>query len=259
VEYEMSGYYDERVIKPPMERIASGKIFKPARSFIFKGWLQAIMFFAFWWIVGMTAWTGLSFIILVFDRGLTPLQHAQYMGTWWWLVNMWYWGVACLILGVVFTAWAVYVLKIEYSILAESGRAMPEIYVKKGILTVTEKHVPFRTITSIFSKKGVFDRLFGIGSVEIQTAGMTGGSSPSGFQAKPEEKLEGLPYFNELRDFILRELRKFTGQYVTGTEVVVPDQEEPFAGPGQGAILRTLQDMRDILRRMDEKLDRRDI
>jgi hypothetical protein len=255
----MGDYYDERVIKPPMERIASGKIFKPSRSLIFKGWLQSIMFFVVWWIVGMTAWTGLSFIILVFDRGLTPLQHAQYMGTWWWLVNIWYWGVACLILGVVFTGWAVYVLKIEYSILAESGRAMPEIYVRKGVLTVTEKHVPFRTITSIFSKKGVFDRLFGIGSVEIQTAGMTGGSSPGGFQAKPEEKLEGLPYFNELRDFILRELRRFTGQYVTGTEVVTSQQEDTLAGLGQGEILRTLQDMRDILRRMDEKLDRRDI
>ncbi|MGD9380934.1 MAG: PH domain-containing protein [Candidatus Thorarchaeota archaeon] len=253
----MSDYYDERVIKPPMERIASGKIFKPARSFIFKGWLQSVMFFAIWWIIGMTAWTGLSYVILVFDRGLTPLQHAQYMGTWWWLVNMWYWGVACLILGVVFAAWTAYVLKIEYSILAESGRPMPEIYVKKGVLTVTEKHVPFRTITSIFSKKGVFDRLFGIGSVEIQTAGMTGGSSPSGFQAEPEEKLEGLPYFNELRDFILRELRKFTGQYVTGTEVVAPQQDDVFTGSGQVEILHTLQEMRDILRRMDDKLDRR--
>jgi hypothetical protein len=117
--------------------------------------------------------------------------------------------------------------------------------------------VPFRTITSIFSKKGVFDRLFGIGSVEIQTAGMTGGSSPGGFQAKPEEKLEGLPYFNELRDFILRELRRFTGQYVTGTEVIAPQQDDVFAGSGQVEILHTLQEMRDILRRMDDKLDRR--
>jgi hypothetical protein len=135
---------------------------------------------------------------------------------------------------------------------------MPEIYVKKGIMTVTEKHVPFRTITSVFSKKGIFDRLFGIGSVEIQTAGMTGSTSPGGFHTKPEEKLEGLPYFNELRDFILRELRRFTGQYVTGTEVVAPQQDNVFAGSGQGEILQTLQDMRDILRRMDEKLNRRD-
>lgn len=253
----MSDYYDERVIKPPMERIASGKIFKPSRSLIFKGWLQSFMFFAIWWIIGMTAWTGLSYIVLVFDRGLTPLEHAQYMATWWWPINILYWGVVCFILGVVFLGWAIYVLKIEYSILAESGGAMPEIYVKKGILTVTEKHVPFRTITSVYSKKGVFDRIFGIGSVEIQTAGMSGGPSPGGFQPKPEEILEGIPYFNELRDFILRELRRFTGQYVTGTEVVTPEQDDVFGGPGMGEILQTLQDMRDILRRMDEKLDRR--
>ncbi|MFW9845144.1 MAG: PH domain-containing protein [Candidatus Thorarchaeota archaeon] len=255
----MSDYYDERVIKPPIERIASGKIFKPSRSLIFKGWLQSFMFFVFWWIIAMTAWTGLSYIILVFDRGMTPLQHSLYMTTWWWLVNTWYWSAVGLILGIGFVIWTVYVMKIEYSILAESGRAMPEIYVKKGVLTVTEKHVPFRTITSVFSKKGVFDRIFGIGSVEIQTAGMSGSTSPSGFHTKPEEKLEGIPYFNELRDFILRELRRFTGQYVTGTEVVAPQQGREFDTSGTGEILQTLQEMRDILRRMDEKLDRRDI
>ncbi|MHA2143549.1 MAG: PH domain-containing protein [Candidatus Thorarchaeota archaeon] len=255
----MSGYYDERVIKPPMERIASGKIFKPARSFIFKGWIQAIVFFAIWWVIIIVGWIGLTFLIYVLSRETwTPIQHVQYVNTWWTFVSGWYWGIALIILGIIFTVWALYVVRIEYSILAETGQPMPEIYVKKGIMTVTEKHVPFRTITSVFSKKGIFDRLFGIGSVEIQTAGMTGSTSPGGFHTKPEEKLEGLPYFNELRDFILRELRRFTGQYVTGTEVVAPQQDNVFAGSGQGEILQTLQDMRDILRRMDEKLNRRD-
>lgn len=256
----MSGYYEERVIKPPMERIASGKIFKPARSLIFKGWLQAFLFFAVWWVIIMVGWIGLTFIIYVISReSWTPIQHAQYVNTWWVFASGWYWGIALIILSIGFTIWALYVARIEYSILAETGQPMPEIYVRKGIFTVTEKHVPFRTVTNISSKKGIFDRIFGIGSVEIQTAGISGGMQPGGFQAKPEEKLEGIPYFNELRDFILRELRRFTGQYVTGTEVVAPEQDDSFAGLGQGEILRTLQDMRDILRRMDEKLDRRDI
>ncbi len=241
-----------------MERIASGKIFKPARSLIFKGWLQAFVFFAIWWAILMVGWMGLTFLIYVLAReSWTLVQHAQYVNTWWVFVNGWYWGIALIILGIGFTIWALYVVRIEYSILAETGQPMPEIYVRKGMFTVTEKHVPFRTITSVFSKKGIFDRIFGIGSVEIQTAGMSGSTSPSGFHTKPEEKLEGLPYFNELRDFILRELRRFTGQYVTGTEVVAPQQDEGFAASGQGDVLQTLQEMRDILRRMDDKLDRR--
>ncbi len=34
---------------------------------------------------------------------------------------------------------------------------MPEVYVKQGVVTVPQKHVPFRTITNISSKAGPFD------------------------------------------------------------------------------------------------------
>ncbi|NIV68274.1 PH domain-containing protein, partial [Candidatus Bathyarchaeota archaeon] len=63
---------------------------------------------------------------------------------------------------------------------------------------------PFRTITNIASRVGVFDRLFRIGTVEIQTAGYSGG--PTG-QGGPEEKLEGIKFYQELAQFVLRELR----------------------------------------------------
>ena len=140
------------------------------------------------------------------------------------------------------------------SVISEAGEVMPEIYVRKGIITVTEKHVPFRTITNISSKAGPVDRLFKIGSVEIQTAGFSGGAQAG---AKPEEKLEGLHIFESVRDFVLRELRRFTGQYVTGTEVIAPSERpvQRMDDSLQDEILITLRQIRDSMAPLEEILD----
>jgi uncharacterized membrane protein YdbT with pleckstrin-like domain len=121
---------------------------------------------------------------------------------------------------------------------------MPEIYSKRGIFTITRKHVPFRTITNISSKAGPLDRLFKIGSVHIETAGYSGAN-----KSGPEETLSGIVFYEEVRDFILRELRKFKEPYVTGTEVVYPTEEPVPRMEGlDDEILITLREIRDILR-----------
>ncbi len=76
-----------------------------------------------------------------------------------------------------------------------------EIIVKKGLINKTIKYCPFRTITNISTQVGVFDRLFEIGCINIQTAGLSG---PMG---APEEKLEGLRVYQEIREYILSQLR----------------------------------------------------
>ena len=131
--------------------------------------------------------------------------------------------------------------------LAKTGKTMPEIYVKKGIINITRKHVPFRTITNIQSVAGPFDRLFGIGSIEVETASGSAGS----FQSA-EEKLEGLTFYEELRDFVLLELRRFKDPYVTGTEVVHPEDDEVISiepGSIEDEILMVLREIRDLLRK----------
>jgi len=137
-----------------------------------------------------------------------------------------------------------YFRSIEFSVKAETGETMPEVYVKKGVITVTRKHVPFRTITNISSRAGPFDRLFNIGSVHIETAGYSGSQ-----QKGPEVKLEGIVFYEEVRDFILNELRKFKAPYVTGTEVVHPTEEPVPRMEGlDDEILTTLREIRDILK-----------
>ena len=134
---------------------------------------------------------------------------------------------------------------IEYSVITEEGTTASEIFVKKGIINITRKHVPFRTITNISSRAGLFDRLFGIGAIEIETAGYSGTSQSA------EEKLEGITFYEELRDFILRELRKFKDPYVTGTEIVHPVEETvPRSDDSlEDEILLVLREIRDLLRR----------
>jgi membrane protein YdbS with pleckstrin-like domain len=81
-----------------------------------------------------------------------------------------------------------------------------EIVVRKGLVNKTEKHVPYRTVTHISMRSGPFDRLFNIGTIEIQTAG---GSGSSALDQTAEEKLEGIKVYREVRDYILHQLRQF--------------------------------------------------
>lgn len=196
----------------------------------------ALTIFALWgtaWLIGFfESWTA-------YER-LAILQWLPTISLWIWIVHL-VWLIPALA-GIV-----VYVRSIEYAVISEAGTAMPEIYVKKGILNITRKHVPFRTITNIASRAGVFDRLFRIGTVEIQTAGYSGG--PTG-QSGPEEKLEGIKFYQELTQFVLRELRRFRDPYTLGTEVVTP-RDEPVQRSDStldDEILLALHDIREILK-----------
>ncbi len=196
------------------------------------------------WLTVNLSFLGTSFLLALSDPVKYP-SATQLINTWVWPLNLWTIAVnlVWLIPALVITPF--YFRSIEYSVKAESGDTMPEIYSKRGIVTVTRKHVPFRTITNISSRAGPFDRLFGIGSVHIETAGYSGANQPG-----PEEKLEGIVFYEEVRDFILNELRKFREPYVTGTEVVHPTEEPVPRMEGlDDEILITLREIRDILKK----------
>jgi hypothetical protein len=185
--------------------------------------------------------------------GLDDPSAFLWLQTYWLSLNigMWIFNLVWLIPAWILTP--LYVGRIEYSVIAESGETMPEVYVRKGIISITRKHVPFRTITNISTTAGPFDRLFGIGNVNIETAGY------SGQKSGPEEKLEGFEFYEELRDFILQELRKFRAPYVTGTEVVRPHEEPVPQLPDSldDEILLTLREMRKILLEIAKTLKKR--
>jgi len=235
------GKIEEKVIRPPVKQITSGKTFKPSQAYLHKMLFQSVLTFILLWLMVFLSFVGVAFMAATDPANPSATQiindYIVPVNLWTVIANL-VWLVPALI------AIPPYFRSIEYSVKAESGETMPEIYSKRGIITITRKNLPFRTRTNISSRAGPFDRLFKIGSVYIETAGYSGTK-----QAGPEEKISGIVFYEEVRDFILKELRKFKEPYVTGTEVVHPTEEPVPKMEGlDDEILTTLREIRDILR-----------
>jgi membrane protein YdbS with pleckstrin-like domain len=196
---------DVTIIKPPFERVTGGRVFRPSRAFLHKLWLKSI-------VAASATWLGVLIGIIFLANFLAYVEPLDYPS-------------AALLV----STWLVRVM--TWTTVLE-------------LITITRNHVPFRTITNISSQAGPFDRLFGIGSVNIETAGF------SGTEAKgPEEKMEGIVFYEEVRDYILTELRKFRAPYVTTTETVRPTGRPPLQGEELNLeLLATLREIRDMLR-----------
>lgn len=143
-----------------------------------------------------------------------------------------YWAVSIAIILPSIILLPLYVNRMEFIVHGN------EVIVKKGLWNRTVKYCPYRTVTNISTTAGPLDRLLGIGCVNIQTAGKGGSTGP-------EEKLEGLPLFHEIRDYILRQLRIYhTG--VSGSEV--PTHDETGLSTVQKEMINELRDIKQLLK-----------
>jgi len=77
-----------------------------------------------------------------------------------------------------------------------------EVIVRAGLITRSVKHVPYRTVTNLKVTRGPFDRMFGLGTLAIQTAGMSG-------QTGAEESLVGLSDVQAIYDTVATALRRY--------------------------------------------------
>ena len=245
------------VIKPPMEDVTAGRVFKPDRRFYYKEWLSWTIAAGILWLMAFGVLMLGGFIVMT-DTDITPWPWSTFsaivldvlpMLSFWFIIAMVFWWLPIMI------AIPLYIRNIRYSVISKKGDRMPEIFVQKGLLNITKKHVPFRTVTNISSRAGPIDRVLGIGTVEIQTAGFSGGSTGQG---GPEEKIEGVVFYEEVRDYILQELRKFRDPYVTTTEVVIPqDGTVPRMTESlDDEILITLREIRNVLEKIDKKFEK---
>ncbi|MBD3157593.1 MAG: PH domain-containing protein [Candidatus Lokiarchaeota archaeon] len=245
---------EKTVIKPPLKRATSGKTFTPSSKFRNKLLTLAVSAAIALWALVILSWMGIAYMVSTDPS--ENINYALYMQQWFIPANLYFWIFNLIWLIPAVIAIPLYVNSIEYSVMSESGEATPEIYVKKGIVNITRKHVPFRTITNISSRVGPIDRLFNIGNIEIQTAGFSGPKSSGG----PEEKIEGIVFYEELRDYILHELRKLKAPYTTGTEVVTRETEplEELKGTRQQEMILLLREIRDSvapIKQLVEKLE----
>jgi putative membrane protein len=79
-----------------------------------------------------------------------------------------------------------------------------EVIVRVGIWTKSVKHVPYRTMTNLTVKRDILDRWLGLGTLNIQTAGMSGTTGA-------EESLVGLTNVQEIYETVVTELHRFRG------------------------------------------------
>jgi uncharacterized membrane protein YdbT with pleckstrin-like domain len=55
-----------------------------------------------------------------------------------------------------------------------------KVTIHKGILTKVQKNIPYRAITDFIVNRSIFDRILGIASIRIQTAGQS--QTPTGYE-----------------------------------------------------------------------------
>jgi uncharacterized membrane protein YdbT with pleckstrin-like domain len=122
---------------------------------------------------------------------------------------------------------APYYRSLKYEILDD------EVIVHVGIWTRSIKHVPYRTVTNIKTNRDIFDRwFFGLGSLNIQTAGMSGKSGA-------EEALVGLPNVQEVYELVRTRLRRYRG-------AMSPTATEEESAPRDATFDAMLTELRGI-------------
>ncbi len=219
------------------------RIIRPSRNFLYKNYflflLTAVIF-----IGAMIVFLIVVNTLIGSSRGPTVQQQLTEMYV---LLSVGFsvlWLIAFVIYGI---GMYLYVRQMVFIVHGS------EIVVKKGLINKTEKHVPYRTVTHISMRSGPFDRLFNIGTIEIQTAG----GASSSLESMAEEKLEGIIIYREVRDYILTQLRLFQQQEKEDSTVDNSVQDSSSSSR-EDALLGSLQDIKTLLsekfQAMEDKL-----
>lgn len=100
-----------------------------------------------------------------------------------------------------------------------------EIVVTSGYINQKVRHVPYRMVTNLELRRGLLDRMLGIGSLHIETAG---NSESSG---RPEAVLSGLTEVQQVYEEVAECLRNFDQSHQGGfgvrggSRAAAPDEE----------------------------------
>jgi len=99
-----------------------------------------------------------------------------------------------------------------------------EIVVHKGVWWKKKSFVPYNRITNINIVQGPVSRRFQLGTVLIQTAGFSGGTSSAGGLRPAEAIILGVKNFEEIKDKIMNFVRRFKPVAVEAqTEAMPPE------------------------------------
>jgi membrane protein YdbS with pleckstrin-like domain len=111
-----------------------------------------------------------------------------------------------------------------------------EVIVHVGIWTQSIKHVPYRTVTNLTIKRDILDRQFNLGTLEIQTAGLSDSTG------RAEQSLVGLVDAQAVYERVVERLRRFRG----GMEPTMSEESASAVDPSPSA--RVLEEILAELR-----------
>jgi membrane protein YdbS with pleckstrin-like domain len=125
-----------------------------------------------------------------------------------------------------------YVRTLKYELCSEDLRA------EGGVFWKRKKVIPFHKITNLNTLQGPFERRFGLGHLNVQTAG-------HGASTSPEGKLIGLEEFDAIKEEVMAKVR------LTKSEARMLDDRSPERTQQQ-----LLKEMLQVLSRIEKNLQK---
>ncbi|MHA2174226.1 MAG: PH domain-containing protein [Candidatus Hodarchaeales archaeon] len=167
------------------------RVIRPLKSLIWKFYLKTFLV----WLATLFGIV-VSLLLIEFFASLDPSDIPAFPAEFYPFLFVGFLVVTIIIIPIILFLILIYVQNMAFIVHGD------EIIVQKGLINKTVKYCPFRTITNVSTQVGVFDRLFRIGCINIQTAGVSGSTGG------PEEKLEGLKVYHEIRQYIIQQIRE---------------------------------------------------
>ncbi len=149
-----------------------------------------------------------------------------------WLVCL---GLSLILWIIVFPLVQLWIRMLSYHIGDE------RITICKGIIIKTQQNIPYRAVTDFALKRGPYDRILGIGSIKIQTAGQS--HHATGY----EGSLSGILDFDDL----IIELRDKIKVLHPASEALTTS--EPAKISDDNILKQILEEIREIHKLIDKK------
>ena len=108
------------------------------------------------------------------------------------------------------------------------------VTIQSEILTKKEQNIPYRSMTDFVLKRGPFDRLLGIGTIQIQTAGQS--TTATGYEGCLSGLIEYDSIHGALRDK-LKSLHPISESTTTS---------EPIIKSGENVLIQILEELKEI-------------
>lgn len=115
----------------------------------------------------------------------------------------------CILTPVIFTL-LTYLYSVAYVNNFEYETSEKFLKIKSGVFTRKRVTIPFSRIQNLNITRGVFDRMFDLHTVKVETAGFGGASSQSGGIIKPEGYIPGIKDPSKLEKITQRLIHEYT-------------------------------------------------